>query len=157
MTSIRLVLVTTTLLTLGCRSFEHVDLQRYAQQHDMPIATSGPPADAEPIGLAHAQEGGFYLLGVLPIVQVGLRGCLDRMIDHARSVGAHGIADVRYEVEPAEFFKFSVFPLPDWSARVAVTGTLYRRKGPSPIEPTAEDPHTPPGTIRTAPSPAKER
>ena len=38
---------------------------------------------------------------------------------------------------PASLFRFSVFPIPDWSARVIVRGTPYRHKRPGrpPFDP----------------------
>ena len=60
-----------------------------------------------PMGMVNMHEDRFYSLGVLPIVTVSLQACIDRVVTEARTRGAHGIADVRYEVNPASMFRFS--------------------------------------------------
>ena len=103
-----------------------------------------------PVGIVSMQEDGIYLFGLLPILPVGLQSCLDRMVDEAKKSGAHGLADVAYEVHPAHMFKFNQLLIPDWSAMVRVTGTAYRNLPPIPTRPGV----TATGRVDTAPRPA---
>jgi hypothetical protein len=152
------LLFATALLTLpGCYSCEQADITRYLTREGFPLATEPPPAQAESLGLVHAEETGFYLVGYFPLVRASLQGCLDRLLRSARALGADGVADLRYEVSPARLFKFSVFPVPDWSARVFVTGTAYRRRDPGPDPGLRVGAPWDPGAIDTAPAPTKGR
>lgn len=112
----------------GCFSCERADLTRYAKEQNFPVTTTEPPAGATLIGIAHIEQDGFYLLGFIPMVSVSLQRCLDRLVDNAKKMGADGVADLSHRVNPADVLKFSVFPLPDWSANIIVTGTAYKNK-----------------------------
>jgi hypothetical protein len=136
----------------GCYACDRADITRYAAEQGFAVSTEPPPAHSESLGLVHAEETGFYFVGLFPIVRSTLQSCVDRLLREAREIGAEGLADVRYEVNPAQLLKFTVFPLPDWTSRVYVTGTAWRRRPGLPgelLEPDQpEDP-----TVRTAPAP----
>ncbi len=62
-----------------------------------------------------------------------LEEMVNEMARRARKLGAHGVSHLAVDVQPASAFKFSVFPLPDWSSLIRVQGTTYHfpgRKGP---------------------------
>lgn len=121
------LLLILVLLPGACMSVAQADLSRYAADPVLPIHTEPPPAGAQPMGVVHVQQDGFYLFGVVPIVKVSLQDCLDKLQEKAAKQGANGVADLEYRVSPADVFKFSVFPLPDWTAMVQMTGTAYKR------------------------------
>ena len=103
----RLIPLLFLVLASGCQTYESADLTRYSVQHGFSVSTESLPPNAVPMGIVSMQEDGFYILGVLPIVTVSLQHCLDRVVAEAQKRGAHGIADVQYEVNPAYMFRFS--------------------------------------------------
>ena len=112
----------------GCFSYDQADLTRYAREQNFPVSPEPPPTGTTVIGIAHIEQDGFYILGSIPILSVSLQSCLDEMVKAAKKIGADGMADVCYRINSADVLKFSVFPLPDWSANIAVTGTAYKYK-----------------------------
>jgi len=137
------------LVATACTSWESADLTRYGREgHAFPAAPGGAakfapsipvtieplPEGTTPIGLVSVQQDGFYILGMLPVVSVSLQECLDYLVIEALKVGAEGVAEVKFDVQPADVLKFSVFPIPDWSATISVQGTAYKRAEPAPAK-----------------------
>ena len=71
------------------------------------------------------------MLGLVPVTRVSLQKCLDHLVREAQKSDADGVANLNYHVEAAHVFKFSVFPIPDWSATIWMTGTAYKLAGAS--------------------------
>ncbi|MEM7203445.1 MAG: hypothetical protein AAF628_24490 [Planctomycetota bacterium] len=110
----------------SCTSFEEVDVENYLTGLTLEMSTAPAPPEAAPLNVVAIYKSGFYLLGYLPIVGVRLGDCMRRMAEHAKQLGADGIADLRVVYEPASLLKFAAFPIPDWSASISVTGMAYR-------------------------------
>ena len=114
------------LLGASCTSFEHVDVENYIAESGLALSTEPPPRDASPLNVVAFHRMGFYLLGFIPIPGVRLEDCVEAIAGHAAELGADGVADLRIEYEPASLIKFAAFPIPDWTASIAITGLAYR-------------------------------
>jgi hypothetical protein len=127
----------------------HADVAGYARAQGFEVTADELPADCRPLAALAYEKLGFYVLGVAPIVPVDLERGVERLVREARALGADGLSHLRYEFHPASAFRFVVFPLPDWTASLAITGLAYvrtprREAGPVRDVPIARDPTSPP-------------
>lgn len=114
------------LLAAGCQSISTADLQRCLSQHGIHVTAGDAPAAAEPIAAVAFQRNGFYIAGIIPVVRVELDDAVQSIASELHAAKADGISNLRYDYSPASLFKFLVFPVPDWSATLSVTGMAYR-------------------------------
>ena len=117
------------LCTGACTSIEQVNLENYLVGQKMTMSANEAPPEASPLTVVAVHQTGFYLFGLIPLVEVTLEDCVQRLAKRAHELGADGISDMSLVYEPASFFKFAAFPLPDWSARISLVGMSYKLPG----------------------------
>ena len=79
------------------------------------------------IGHVSVHQTGWYLLALLPIVSIDMAELLEETLPKAAfKLGADAVLFARYEMKPASIFRFSVFPVPDWTAEAIATGMAVR-------------------------------
>lgn len=111
----------------GCWSIDSADLSAIGKEYGLALTESEcDPNDVEPVASLQVAKGGFYLLGLIPVVKVSLGEAIEELAVQAKEAGADGVCDIRYSLSPANPLKFLVFPVPDWSAGVQVFGMAYR-------------------------------
>jgi hypothetical protein len=111
---------------VACQSLSTADLARCLSEQGVALTAGDAPANAQPLRALAFQRNGFYLAGLLPVVGVDLEDAVRAVAQEARALDADGIAHLRFDYSPASFFKFLVFPIPDWSASLSITGIAYR-------------------------------
>jgi len=109
----------------ACTTTHEVDLREYFQTRGLQVTQNEAPPGAQPLELISFYKAGFYLFGVLPIVSVKLEDAIDWVTWSAERLGADGIANLTFQYSPASFWKFAIFPLPDWSSSIQVSGMAY--------------------------------
>lgn len=119
------VAVVVPLLLPACVTTNEADLQEYLQAGRLQVSQNEAPTGAVPIEVISYYRSGFYLCGVLPIVSVELDDAVEWLTERADELGADGIAHLNFQYSPASFWKFTVFPLPDWSSWIHVSGMAY--------------------------------
>ncbi|MCA8943600.1 MAG: hypothetical protein KDB80_13635 [Planctomycetes bacterium] len=119
----------------SCTIVEDVDFTPFLRDSGLQLSQGEPPPDAQPIGLVAVEDNGWYLLGLLPLAPVKLETCTERMIARAKTMRADGVSNLRLEYEPPKFFRLLPFGLPDWSARIGLTGMAYQLPEPVPARP----------------------
>lgn len=116
----------------GCTCIESTDATR---DPDF-LITEAPTIDEnyKPLGFIRAEKSGWYLLAIFPIVSVSLDELVwEIIVPEARKRGADGIINLKYQIDPACFWRFDLLgavPLPDWGARGLITGMAIKRTGP---------------------------
>lgn len=120
----------------SCYSSTHANLEQYFEGDELLLTEGKAPEGAEPLKILSVYKSGFYLFGVAPIVGVDLQETMQMLCDDAKRMGADGIAHISFEYNPASMFKFTLFPLPDWSSSIHVQGMAWRRPGSVKIRPT---------------------
>jgi hypothetical protein len=92
------------------------------------LLTAGeePPGTA-PLALVSAQLNGWYLLALVPIVPVSLELGVEMLAAEARRIGADGVAHIQMLYQPPYAVRFSVFPVPDWSSSLFLSGMAFKR------------------------------
>lgn len=125
----------------ACTSTDQAGLDWYAETYQVAITEGDAPEGATPVELLYYYKKGFYVfgLGYAPVVEIGLREAVADLAERARAMEADGIAHLRYEIHPASFFRFSVFPIPDWSAWIQCQGMAYEL-APRDAEPEQPSP-----------------
>lgn len=116
----------------GCQTVSTADLAGEFAAHGMHVSQGDPPEGSRPLKAVAYYRNGFYIAGLIPVVGVALDDAVDEVTAQARSVNADGISNLSYEFIPASFFRFVVFPIPDWSATLRVSGMAYQLTGPAP-------------------------
>jgi hypothetical protein len=119
----------------SCYSTTQADLEKYFEGDALFLTEGKAPEGAEPIKILSVYKSGFYLLGVAPIVKVDLEESIKLLCDGAKKLGADGIAHISFDYRPASLFKFTLFPIPDWSASIHVQGMAWRRAEGGQIQP----------------------
>lgn len=114
-------------LLFSCYSTTQADLQQYFEGDELLLTEGKAPPGAEPIKIISIYKSGFYLFGAAPVVEVDLEESIKMLCDKAKKLGANGIAHISFDYNPASFFKFTLFPIPDWSASIHVQGMAWRR------------------------------
>jgi len=145
----RWITLVALLLASSCYTYNGADLLKYKQDDDLLISEGPAPEDTEPLQILSVYKSGFYILGLLPIVNINLDHTFQKMREQAHAIDADGISHVCFEHSPASPFKFTVFPLPDWSAWIHCQGMAWRwkpgkgpkpRAHPGPIDPSLAEP-----------------
>jgi len=113
-------------LSSACTSTDEAGLGWYSESYQVAITEGDAPEGATPVQLLYYYKKGFYVLGYAPVVEIGLREAVAHLAERAHEIEADGIAHLSYEIHPASFFRFSVFPIPDWSAWIQCQGMAYR-------------------------------
>ena len=114
------------LLAASGTSIEQVDLESDLRDADFAMSAHDPPPDASPLSVVAVYQTGFYLFGVVPFCPVQLEDCVEQLAKRAKAMGADGVANMQLEYLPASFFKFVLFPIPDWSAAISLSGMSYK-------------------------------
>lgn len=113
----------------ACHSVERISLDQLSTEHRMLLTRADPPTGSETLGFISIHTSGFYLLGFIPMAPATLKDAFSRLAREASDMSATGVSNVQYEIQPPSPFKFSTFPIPDWSASVWLTGQAYQEKG----------------------------
>lgn len=112
----------------ACHSVERVSLATLSTEHKINLTRTDPPEGSKTLGFISVHTSGFYLLGLIPLVPATLGEAFSRLALEAKEMAASGVSNVQYEINPPSAFKFSTFPIPDWSASVWLTGQAYYLK-----------------------------
>jgi hypothetical protein len=128
---VRIPAVLLSLFCTGCFSMDTVDLDRQLRENDMFMTEDPAPEGAYPLSTIAVEQVGWYLLGMWAISDISLEDCVQSLVDRAQSMEADGIANIRVDYGPASFFRFSIFPIPDWSATITMTGMAFRMPDPA--------------------------
>ncbi len=120
-------------LVASCYSTTHADLEQYFEGDALLLTEGNAPEGAEPIKILSVYKSGFYLFGAAPIVAVDLEETVRMICKQAKELGADGIAHISFDYQPASLFKFTLFPIPDWSASIHVQGMAWRRSEGGPV------------------------
>lgn len=120
-----LALFALTCLAASCTTTHEVDLREYFQDRGLEVTQNEAPDGAQPLQLISFYKSGFYLFGVIPIASVKLDDAIDWVAWSAEQLGADGIANLSFQYSPASFWKFAIFPIPDWSSTLHVSGMAY--------------------------------
>lgn len=113
------------ILASSCVTTNEANLHGYFKSRGLEVTQDGAPEGARPLEVISYYRSGFYLFGVVPIVPVELRDALDWLTKTAERTGADGIANLSFQFSPASFWKFTLFPIPDWSSWIHVSGMAY--------------------------------
>ncbi len=119
------------LFCTSCFSIDTVDLDRQLRENDIYLTEDQAPDGAYPLSTIAIEQGGWYLLGLWGVTKVSLEDCMRAMVKRAKKMNADGVADIKIEYHPASFWRFSPFPLPDWSASITMTGMAFRMPDPA--------------------------
>ena len=134
--------LTLALLASACVTTNEADLHAYFRQRGLEVTQGQAPDGAEPLEVISYYKSGFYLFGSIPMVPVHLEGAVDWITARAAEMEADGIAHLDFQYDPASLFKFSIFPIPDWSSWIHVSGMAYqlpREDGAEPDVPAAAE------------------
>jgi len=123
----RLLALAVLALLTSCYSTTHANLEQYFEGDALLLTEGKAPEGAEPIKILSVYKSGFYLFGLAPIVGVNLQETIEMLCDDAKRMGADGIAHISFDYSPASMFKFTIFPIPDWSSSIHVQGMAWRR------------------------------
>ena len=113
------------LLAASCVTTTEADLFKYFEQRDLDVTQGRAPEGAHPLQLISYYKSGFYLFGAIPVVVIDLEEAVEYVTERARWLEADGIAHLEFQYSPASLFKFTVFPLPDWSSWIHVSCMAY--------------------------------
>ena len=114
------------LLVPSCVTTNEADLHAYFARRGLEVTQGRAPEGAQPLEVISYYKSGFYLFGGLPVVEVKLEAAVDWITARAQEMEADGIAHLDFQYDPASLFKFSVFPIPDWSSWIHVSGMAYQ-------------------------------
>ena len=119
------------LLCTACFSMDTVDLDRQLRENEVYLTEDPAPDGAYPLTSIAVEQVGWYLLGMWGVSEISLEQCVQSLVDRARRMEADGVANIRVEYRPASFFRFSIFPIPDWSATITMTGMAFKMPDPA--------------------------
>lgn len=119
------------LLCMSCVSTDAVDLGRHLDDSELYLTEDPAPDGALPLSSIAIEQTGWYLLGLFAVEDISLDECVHILAKKALSMGADGVADIEVDFHPASFFRFSIFPIPDWSASITMTGMAFKMGDPA--------------------------
>jgi len=120
------LLAAVAVLEIACATASSVGFEAIQEQHGVVLSSGPVPQGATPLGLVMADEVGFYLGGVLPVVRAELQSCAERLAAQAQALGADGVAELdlkRFDV--AVRLRWAGVWL-DWDREVQLKGIAYR-------------------------------
>jgi len=122
-----LVPLVAALAMLGaCSTASTLRFQPTWQRHGLRLSAGPLPEGATPLGIVFADEVGFYLGGVIPVVRADLESCAGRLVAQALALGADGVANLdikRFDVSVPLRWGGDWF---DWDREIQLKGVAYR-------------------------------
>ncbi len=112
-------------LCSSCVTTNEANLQEYLQTSRMRVSQDEAPEGSRPLEVISYYKSGFYLFGVIPLAPVELDDAVEWLTSTAEQLGADGIAHLSFQYSPASFWKFTIFPIPDWTSWIHVSGMAY--------------------------------
>lgn len=128
---IRTVALSLPLFCMSCVSMDAVDLGRHLEETELYLTENPAPEGALPISSIAIEQTGWYLLGLWAVEDISLDECVHMITERATAMGADGVADLTVDYHPPSFFRFSIFPIPDWSASITMTGMAFKMSDPA--------------------------
>ena len=122
----KLLGLTLLVVATSCVTTDEANLVGHFKKRGLNVTADDAPEGAQPIKMISYYKSGFYLVGCIPVVPIYLEDAVDYMAERAHRLGADGVAHLSFEYDPAALFKFTVFPIPDWSASIHFQGMAYK-------------------------------
>ena len=122
----KLLGLTLLVVATSCVTTDEANLVEHFRKRGLNVTADEAPPGAQPIKMISYYKSGFYFFGAIPVVPIYLEDAVDYIAERADKLSADGVAHLRFEYSPASFFKFAIFPLPDWSASIHFQGMAYK-------------------------------